>query len=482
MFKRRKIILGVTAVIFILGSFSFAQAIDVGVSQDFYVESQYDLYGRSQISATLQKITNPFYLYVDNNWWNSLSYGQREDINNKFYSLSNEFENKIYSQLKANWGEENRPGIDNDNRVVFLVHPMKTGVGGYFRTKDGYIRSLITDSNQKEMIYFSSDRMEKVPLEHLYYYLTHEFTHLITFNQKDIRYGVSDDTWLNEARAEYTETLLGYNKDFSGSNLEQRVRDFITKPTTDILQWDNDIYDYARVNLFIHYLVDHYGINILKDSLHSPKVGLDSLNYALRKNGYSDTIADIYQNWLITNVVNDCSLGKQYCYLDSHLQNFTILPFTYYLPSSGESSLSVTNSLFPWTASWQRIIGGKNNLKFKISIPEETPIQKIPYVVIHADNKKELKFIYFTSESEQVIYVPDFGDDKTAFIFIPSLVTGNQGKRYYYSWDISTVEKIPDDNSSPQISADLLQSIWNQLMDIQKQIEYIRQEISLFLV
>jgi len=93
-----------------------------------------------------------------------------------------------------------------------------------------------------------------------------------------------------------------------------------------------------------------------------------------------------------------------------------------------------------------------------------------------------LKFIYFTSESEQVIYVPDFGDDKTAFIFIPSLVTGNQGKRYYYSWDISTVEKIPDDNSSPQISADLLQSIWNQLMDIQKQIEYIRQEISLFLV
>jgi len=455
MFRRKTTILGVVIAIVILGNFSFVQAIDVGVTQDFYVESQYDLYSRSRLSATLQEITNPFYLYTDNNWWNSLSYGQRVDIKNKFYNLSNEFERKIYPQLKSNWGEENRPGIDGDIRVVVLVHPMKAGIGGYFRSKDGYFRSQVTDSNQKEMIYFSSDRMEKVPLEHLYYYLAHEFTHLITFNQKDIRYDVSEDTWLNEARAEYTETLLGYDKIFSGSNLEQRIRDFITKPTTEIIQWDNDIYDYARVNLFIHYLVDHYGINILKDSLHSP-----------------------------------CGLGKEYCYSDPHLQNFTILPYTYYLSSSGKSFLSVTNSLFPWTASWQRIIGGKDNLRFKIDIPEETPIQKIPYIVVHADNKKELKFIYFTRVNEQVIHVPDFGKDKTAdfgenktsFIFIPSLVSGTQGKRYYYSWDVSTVEKIPNDNSSSQISAEVLQSLWDQLMEIQKQINYIRQEISLFLV
>ncbi len=482
MFRKGKIIFIILAAGFVLGSFSFVQAAAVGTTEDFYIESQYDLYSRSQVSATLQEITNSFYFYTDNNWWNTLSSGQRKDIKDKFYNLSNEFEYKIYPKLKSTWGEENKPGIDNDIRVTVLVHPMKAGVGGYFRSADEYSRTRAKNSNQREMVYFSSARMEKVPLDHLYYYLAHEFTHLITFNQKNIRYGVSEDTWLNEARAEYTETLLGYDKNFSGSNLERRERDFLVKPTNDILQWGNTIYDYARVNLFIHYLVEHYGINVLIDSLHSPKVGVDSLNYALQKNGYKDTIADAYQNWLITNVINDCSLGKQYCYLDPHLQNFTILPYTYYLPSAGRSSLSVTNSLFPWTAKWRRLIGGKDNLKFVITIPQETPIKKIPYIVTRTNGNKILKFIDFTATNEQTVYIPDFGEDKASFIFIPSLITGKQGKRYYYSWEVSTVEEIPNDNSSSQLSAELLQSIRKQLMDIQKQINYIRQEISLLLV
>jgi len=490
MARKKKIVRVLLLSLALLASFSFApvvarrtvEAATIGATQDFYVEPQYDLYGRSQVSATLQKITNPFYLYVDNNWWNNLSYDQRQNILDKFYNLSNEFERNIYPKLKATWGEERRPGIDNDIRVTVLVHPMRAGVGGYFRSGDEYPQTQVKNSNQREMIYISTERIEKVPLRRLYYYIAHEFTHLITFNQKDARYGVSEKTWLNEGRAEYTETLLGYDKDFSGSNLEQRVKDFLVKPTSNLLHWDNTIYDYARVNLFLHYLVEHYGINILKDSLHSPKVGLDSLNYALKKNGYSDTIADIYQNWLIANVVNDCSLGKQYCYLDPHLQNFTILPYTYYLPSSGQSSLAVTNSLFVWTASWQRIIGGKDNLKFTINIPEKTPIKKIPYIIVRDDGKKKVGFIDFRAVNEQTIYVPDFGENKTSFIFIPFLVEGNPKQRYYYSWNVSTVKEIPDSNSSSQISAEVIQSLWQQLMEIQKKINYLRQEISLLLV
>ena len=151
-------------------------------------------------------------------------------------------------------------------------------------------------------------------------FFTHELIHLITFNQKNKKYDIEEDTWLNEARAEYVPTLLGYNN-YEDSYLEKRAQYFSEKPTGSLIDWQNTKYDYGRASLFVHYLVDHYGINILSDSLHSPKIGIDSINYALQKNGFKEDFSQIFSDWTVAVLINDCNYGAKYCYLNKNLKD-----------------------------------------------------------------------------------------------------------------------------------------------------------------
>src|SRR3990167_1368174 len=113
--------------------------------------------------------------------------------------------------------------------------------------------------------------------------LAHEFTHLITFKQKNINFNISEETWLNEARADYSSRVMGYDNQYEGSNLQHRVFDFLSNPNDSITEWKGAKYDYAAVRLFTEYLVEHYGINVLVDSLHSQHIGKERINYALKK-------------------------------------------------------------------------------------------------------------------------------------------------------------------------------------------------------
>jgi len=169
-----------------------------------------------------------------------------------------------------------------------------------------------------------------------------EFTHLITFNQKDLRRGVSEETWLNEARADYTSTLLGYDNSYKGSNLEERVRDFLASPNDSLTEWLNNQADYGVANLFTQYLVDQYGLRILSDSMKSDKVGIPSINDALRMNSIPEDFNAIFSNWIVAALVNDCSYGSRYCYKNPGLKNFRVTPRINYLPPSSAVTLTVT--------------------------------------------------------------------------------------------------------------------------------------------
>ena len=208
--------------------------------------------------------------------------GTATEILTDLDNLSDEFNNNIYPNLTSTFWFEWTPGIDNDTRITVLFESMNSTEGGYFREDDEYDKLQLPDSNEREMLYLSISNIDDPNVKII---LAHEFTHLITFNQKNKIYGVEEDTWLNEARADYASTILGYDDTYAGHNLQQRVNDFIENPSDSITDWSGTKYDYASVNLFMHYLVDHYGINILSDSLKSKLVGIESINYALQKNG-----------------------------------------------------------------------------------------------------------------------------------------------------------------------------------------------------
>ncbi len=166
------------------------------------------------------------------------------------------------------------------------------------------------------MLYLTSDKINSPILKSLF---AHELLPFITFNQKARIQGLFEEVWLNEARAEYTSTILGYDSVYSGSNLERRVKDFLENPSDSITEWLNKKSDYGSINIFIQYLVDHYSIGILTDSLKSKLVGISSLNEALKKNGFKEDFSQIFTDWTITVLVNDCSLNQKYCYFNEQL-------------------------------------------------------------------------------------------------------------------------------------------------------------------
>ncbi|GAI17077.1 unnamed protein product, partial [marine sediment metagenome] len=287
---------------------------------------------------------------------------EHSQINQKIYELSNEFERNIYPTLTSNFGSEWKPGIDNDLRVTVLIHPMKKNAGGYFNSGDEYSRLENPFSNEREMIYLNADYITN-PLNKSF--LAHEFVHLITFNEKEKIQGVTEEIWLNEARADYAPTLCGYDSEYQGSNLERRVKEFLKSPSDSITEWQGAPADYGALNLFTQYLVDYYGVEILKDSIQSSKIGISSLNYALKKNGFEENFSQIFTDWTITVLVNDCFLGEKYCYKKENLKNLKIVPKSNFLPFTSESSLSVGYTTKNWAGNWHKIFGGKGTLTFE---------------------------------------------------------------------------------------------------------------------
>lgn len=471
--KNLSFILIISIIVF-LPVFVKAEQI-LGDSVSFYIESSYDSLEREQIQATLREIAQTAYWYVDNDWWDGLGEKEQLEMNNAITALSQEFTTNIYPVLTQNFGSEWKPGIDNDSRVTVLIHPMKEQSGGYFNSADEFLKSQISTSNEKEMIYFNALYLNNNLAKS---FIAHEFQHLISFNQKEKTYGVSEEVWLNEARSEYAPTLLGYNESFEGSNLQRRIQNFLNKPYDSLTEWKNLPYDYGVANLFIHYLTDHYGVKILIDSLKSSETGINSLNSALFRTGFKENFSQIFTDWTIAVLVNDCSLSAKYCYLNDNLKNLKLNPLINYLPSIGKSVLSVSNITNDWAGNWHKFIGGNHgDLKVEFITSPLTKF-KIPYLVQNDQGDLSITFLELDYKGEAIIYVSGFGSKNVSLTIIPSA----QNKTSNFSesetplsffWSASTIEEEDQQNQEQE----LINKLLAQIEDLQKQIARLQAQL-----
>ncbi len=395
------------------------KAVSVGHSANFNIESNYDLDERDEISAILIKITSKLYFYAEQEWWSDLKYFQQNEIRKSISDLDKEFSSHIYPELTSIFGSEWNPGIDKDKRITILIHSMKEGVGSYFRTTDEYLKIQIPESNEREMIYLNTDFVDS---DRAKMFLGHEFTHLITFNQKNKKHHAEEDVWLNEARAEYSATLLGYDDDFETSNLKSRLRAFLKSPSDSLTEWQGMPADYGVVNLFIQYLADHYGKEVLIDSLQSEKIGIESLNYALEKNGFEEDFSQIFTDWTITVVINKCSVDEKYCYKNQHLEHFRITPSVNFLPLEGESTLVATNMTKNWAGNWYKFVGGRGYLKVEF-MSNLKNVFKIPYIIHDLSGNQTVDFFDVSEDSKAEILISDFGTEIISVTIIPSIQT-----------------------------------------------------------
>ena len=444
----------------------------VGDSVNFYIQSQYDSLGREETEATLLKISSRAYWYLDNQWWEDLSESQKEELTEALDSLANEFDSKIYPVLAGNFGSEWKPGIDKDSRITILIHPMIEEAGGYFNSGDEYFKSQIPTSNEREMIYLNSLHITEPRAKTL---LAHEFQHLISFNQKEKIHNVSEEVWLNEARSEYVPTLLGYNDEFEGSNLQRRISNFLDKPYDSLTEWKNLSYDYGVVNLFIHYLVDHYGPGILVNSLQNSKTGIESLNLALSNGGFSQDFSQIFTDWTIAVLINDCSVFSKYCYLNQNLKSFKSSPLINYLPSLGESVLSVTDTTKDWSGNWHKFVGGNGVLELEFSGHPESSF-KVPYVIQDSSGNFSVDFLVLDENQTGTIYIEDFGSENLSLTIIPSLQNKTSGfsdlePSVSFFWSASTVKEKNEEEE------ELIIILLAQIEELQRQIAMVRAQI-----
>ena len=355
---------------------SNASADSVGDIRNFFVNSKYDQFSRTSLSATLRNVSNNAYFYVEDRYWDNLNSNQRTSLNNSISVLGQEFDDNIYPKETQFWGAEPNPGIDNDPKVTIVLEDLVSGNGGYFDTSNEYPKKIAGSSNEREMIFVSvqAGNFSKM-------FLGHEFQHLISYNQKEFLRKVQEDVWLNELRSEYSVSLLGYNDNFYNSSLERRVSTFLENSSDSLTEWPNVSIDYAQVSLFGQYLLEQFGQSILNETLQSPTVGIDSINQFLQSHNYTEKFSNIFENWTVANYLNNISLDNRYGYQRNELKNIHVSPEQAFL--SYPSTYVFNYSLKSWQPAWY-----KYNFS---SLPSDKAVkinynQDYLFKVLYADN------------------------------------------------------------------------------------------------
>ena len=389
-------------------------------NQTFFIDSQYDIKGRSLVGATLKVISKKAYGYVEDSYVNSISQSAKNQLIANIAELLDEFDNRIYPIETQFFGSEPNPGIDSDPRVILLLTPLIENAGGYFSNSNVYPRTNGNpNSNEREIIYLNVSALsDKIKANS---FLAHEFQHLISFNQKEKLRNIDDDVWLNETRSEYAPTLVGYNDPFSGSNLERRLQVFLSNPSDSLTEWKNMAVDYSSTNMFGEYLAEHWSPLVFADTLKEDSVGIPSIEEGLAKEGFSDKFLDVFRSWLVANILNDTSRNPKFGYTRDGLKNFKVSATKSFSNLADNITYVINNFYKDWQPHWYLISnfapGNKNFLRVKFSSPSLTSFY-ISYLVVKSNGSQELLGFEPNFQSD-TIFIDNTGDSINKVIFMP---------------------------------------------------------------
>ncbi len=242
-------------------------------------------------TATLRYITPHVYAWVQNN--------ERIDENALKKSVDT-FENKIYPTNRQFFGSEWSPGIDNDVHVN-IFNGYVPGVGGYFSSADEYPRVVNQYSNQGEWFYINTRDVKPGTAEYEGV-LSHEFQHMIHWNNDK-----NEDTWVNEGLSELAMKLNNYS--VGGSDLA-----FLREPDTQLNAWREEPNDavphYGASFLFNAYFLDRFGDQLMQEVVREPANGILGYDAVLERNRTGLRFDDIFQDWVIANILNDPNLDS----------------------------------------------------------------------------------------------------------------------------------------------------------------------------
>ncbi|MEJ2749540.1 MAG: immune inhibitor A, partial [Anaerolineae bacterium] len=172
-------------------------------------------------------------------------------------------EEDYYPRLVNLFGQEWRPGVDNDPHFSLLHYSGSVDGSelGYFSDTDEYPHQLYSDSNEEEMVYLVMGPLEQG--EDLYYgTMVHEIQHLIQWYTDS-----NETTWLNEGLSQLAEIYMGLETADS--------YDYLRQPDIRLNTWEyeNDSVDAHYAGAYL-YTVRHldFGRPDLEQRLNDPSL------------------------------------------------------------------------------------------------------------------------------------------------------------------------------------------------------------------
>lgn len=220
------------------------------------------------------------------------------------------FSAHTYPALTAVFGSEWKPGVDNDPRL-HILHTTGTGSGvaGYYSSADQYSRLANPYSNEKEMFYINLGWLNG--LNNYRYYetvLAHEFQHMIHWHNDS-----NETTWINEGLSEFAQEIAGFGAD------TRFVSSFVNHPNTQLNAWSTESVGnaahYGVSYLFIHYLHQRFGPDLLRRLVAEPANDIEGVQLALDAHGAGVEFADLFADWVIANYANQPdALGQSSVY------------------------------------------------------------------------------------------------------------------------------------------------------------------------
>ncbi len=252
-----------------------------------------------RLEAELMAITEHTYFWVET----SLNYSQ-----SNVAATASRFEEEYYPVINTVFGQEWRPGVDNDPHfsVLHLDGFSEGGELGFFDSDDEYPTTIRSQSNEQEIIYLNMDNMQLG--EDLYFgTLVHETQHLIQwFNDGN------ETIWLNEGLSQLTEL-------YTGLDTVDTVIDYLANPGIQLTTWEYEDEDrvfahYGGSYLFSVYLWEQFGDTAIMDLARAPGNGMGSVQAVLRDYQPDLTYDTFFANWAVANYLDNESTDPIYQY------------------------------------------------------------------------------------------------------------------------------------------------------------------------
>lgn len=213
-------------------------------------------------------------------------------------SLVQEFEQVIYPSIHEYFGTES--DIDGNGQITLLITDLGADhVSGYFDARNQYSNKVVTNSNEREMVYINS-RMLSYGLDVVLQALTHEFTHLVQWNYH-WNYG-PDNIWFTEGMAMYGSYVVGKvsgqtSRYWDFGSIHEYLRSYTN---VSLVDWQQRYADYGAAYAYMLYLSEHYSPGHLRRLFQDPRTSrIDVVADYLA--GYDTTLAAVLVDWAVAN-------------------------------------------------------------------------------------------------------------------------------------------------------------------------------------